>query len=103
MSIPKSQRIKLLDRSGGICEVCGLAVATNWHHRKNRSQLGGNELSNALHVCGSGTTGCHGHITENPAESYRCGWSVRSGHNPLTTPVLRRRDWVLLTDEGEVI
>lgn len=99
---PKSRQI-LLDRSGGICEVCGIASATNWHHRKNRSQGGGDELSNALHLCGSGTTGCHGRITEHPAESYRCGWSVRSGHDPLTTPVLRRREWVLLDNEGTVI
>jgi hypothetical protein len=102
-AISKSQRDKLRERSAGICEICMAAPATNWHHRKNRSQLGGNELSNAMHLCGSGTTGCHGRITQNPTESYRCGWSVRSGHDPLTTPVLRRREWVLLDDQGGVI
>lgn len=97
------KREVLADRSHGVCEICGIAAATNWHHRKNRSQGGGDELSNAMHLCGSGTTGCHGYVTGNPAESYRCGWSVRSGHLPLETPVLRRREWCLFTDDGGVV
>ena len=101
MKIPKSQRDRLRERSGGVCEICWWNRATNWHHRKNRSQLGGNELSNAMHLCGSGTTGCHGMVTENPALAYENGWSVRSGHDPAAIPVLRfGSDWVLLADDG---
>jgi hypothetical protein len=98
--VPKPQRDKLRERSDGICEVCGAAPATNWHHRKNRSQLGGNELSNALHLCGSGTTGCHGQITANPSEAVRHGWAVRSHGNPRYIPALRRGTWVYLDDDG---
>lgn len=102
MRVTSRQRDSLRLRSGNICELCGATTATNWHHRKNRSQLGGNELSNALHLCGSGTTGCHGQVTEHPADAYNYGWSVRSGFNPAEVSVLRRGEWVLLDDEGNV-
>jgi hypothetical protein len=81
-----------------ICE----GRATNYQHRINRSQLGGYSAGSGLAVCGSGTTGCHGRITEHPAEAYRKGWSVKSWDNPLTRPVLYRGKWVLLDDEGGV-
>jgi hypothetical protein len=102
VSISTKQRNALKERSDGMCEVCGINTATNWHHRKNRSQGGGNELSNALHLCGSGTTGCHGHITANPAGSYFKGWSVRSGFNPAATAVFRLGVWAVLGDDGSV-
>jgi hypothetical protein len=94
------ERAALKSRSDGICEICGVAAATNFHHRKNRSQLGGNNIANALHLCGSGTTGCHGMVTEHPRDAYTYGWSVRSGFNPADVKVLRRGTWVLLDDEG---
>ena len=101
--IPKAQRDKLAQRSHGACEICFFAYATNWHHRKNRSQGGDNSLSNAMHLCGSGTTGCHGMVTENPALAYENGWSVRSGHDPAIVPVLRfGSDWVLIDNEGGI-
>ena len=86
-----------------MCEICGITPATNWHHRKNRSQGGGNELSNAMHLCGSGNTGCHGRVTENPADAYHYGWSVLSGHNPAEMPVWMGWRWVLLHDDGTVV
>jgi len=102
MRVPTAQRDKLRDRSAGMCEICGIAPATNWHHRKNRSQGGGNELSNAMHLCGSGTTGCHGRVTENPAEAYHFGWSVRSGQDPAVVPCWIGWRWVFLRDDGTV-
>lgn len=101
-AVNSRERAALKSRSDGICEICGTAPATNFHHRKNRSQLGGNELSNALHLCGSGTTGCHGMVTEHPRDAYNYGWSVRSGFNPAETSVLRMGEWVLLDDEGNL-
>lgn len=89
-------------RSGGVCERCGVAPATNWHHRKNRSQGGDDTLPNALHLCGSGTTGCHGYVTEHPADSYDKGWSVRRAFDPADVPVYRMGEWVLLTASGGV-
>ena len=101
--IGQAQREKLRARSLGLCELCGREWATNWHHRKNRSQGGTNELSNALHLCGSGTTGCHGMVTEHPIEAFDNGWSVRSRFVPAETPVKRQGLWVLLDDHGCVI
>jgi hypothetical protein len=101
VKVTAQQRELLTDRSAGFCEICYFAQATNWHHRKNRSQGGGNELSNAMHLCGSGTTGCHGMVTENPALAYENGWSVRSGHDPAEVPVLRHgSDLVLFDNQG---
>ena len=101
--ISKEARITLAVRSGGFCEICYVAPATNWHHRKNRSQGGRNELSNAMHLCGSGTTGCHGRVTENPAEAYQFGWSVRSGQNPAEVPIWMHWRWLYLKDDGTAV
>ena len=84
----------LVARSGGQCELqishqC-LGLATNRHHRQNRSQGGTNELVNILHLCGSGTTGCHGFVTNNPNVAEANGWTVRSHIDPATVPVVSR-------------
>lgn len=96
--IPKTQRDLLRIRSQGVCEICGVAIATNWHHRKNRSQGGAHDLSNALHLCGSGTTGCHGMVTEHPIKAFDNGWSVRSRFRPADVIVKRQGEWVWLDD-----
>jgi hypothetical protein len=89
-------------RSGGMCEVCGTAKATNFQHRLNEGQGGPWTASNGLAVCGQGNaTGCHSVIHLNPTKSYVNGWSVRSWDNPITCPVLRRGEWVLLDDNGD--
>lgn len=102
MTIPAATRRSLRQRSEGVCEKCGLRSATNAHHRKNRYQGGLDTLANLLHLCGSGTTECHGWITEHPAESYLKGWSLRRNENPTTYPVLYRGSLVTLDDLGGV-
>lgn len=102
MTISPKTRRQLRERADNYCEVCGLAFATNAHHRKNRSQGGGDELSNLMFLCGSGVTGCHGQITEHPAESYINGWSVRQPRNPLHVPVMYRGGWVTLDNLGNL-
>jgi hypothetical protein len=88
-------------RSGGICEICGNAQATNFGHRKNRSQGGQWSASNGLDLCGSGTTGCHGHATVNPALARSRGWAVLSTDDPAEMPVfLASQGWVFLLDDG---
>lgn len=73
-------------RSGGVCEGCGKAAATEAHHRQYRSRGGNDRLSNALHLCGSGNhSGCHGQA--HTAIGEQRGWSVRSGHDPAIVPV----------------
>jgi len=97
-------RAIVAERSGGTCEVriprvC-LGRATNFQHRKNRSQGGEYSAANGLHVCGSGTTGCHGYIHAHPAESYAEGWSVRSGQDPGREPVRLWHGVVVLDESG---
>jgi hypothetical protein len=101
VTIPAKVRADLRERSGGCCERCGKPFANNAHHRKNRSQGGQDTLSNLLMLCGSGTTGCHGYITEHPTDSYNNGWSVRSTADPELVPVVYRGYWVKLDDVGD--
>lgn len=80
-------RITVRRRSGGCCEVCGVAAATNFQHRKARSQGGEWSAVNGLDVCGAGNyAGCHGRIHQNPEEAYANGWSVRSTDDPAAIP-----------------
>jgi len=103
MNTAKARQM-LAARSNGVCEVCRRARATNAQHRKNRSQGGTWDLSNLIHVCGSGTTGCHGAIHANPLKSYANGWSVRSCFAPADMPALLwtpfGRIYVWLRDDG---
>jgi len=96
-------RLAVRARSGGTCERCGRAPATNWHHRKGRSQGGAWCPSNGLDLCGSGTTGCHGEVTVNPRIAYERGWSVRSTQDPADVPVwLTFRGWHLIRADGSI-
>lgn len=72
-------------RSRGRCEVripgkC-LGRATNMHHRQ-REGVGPSLDFNLIHLCGSGTTGCHGWITAHPDESWKRGWIVKTWEDP---------------------
>lgn len=101
-------------RSGGMCETrlpgACLGRATNMHHRKNRSQGGRWAASNLLDLCGSGTTGCHGVLTDpqgHRAEYEAAGWIVPGYADPDEVPVLIHNattghDWVLLNDKGDL-
>lgn len=101
----KQAREIVYERSGGVCEICASARAVNFHHRqaRGRGKVGAWTPSNGLHLCGSGSTGCHGHVTTHPAVSREQGWSVPSWRNPADVPVwIARRGWVLLTDTGSI-
>ena len=83
-----------------VCEVMVPGVcdynATQWHHRKLRSQGGTNEASGGLAVCAP----CHDHIHKNTGRAYKQGWLVKSHTSPLEAPCLRRGEYVVLDDEG---
>lgn len=98
-------RLAVRRRSGGMCEVCGKAQATNFQHRKAAGQGGGWSACNGLDVCGMGNvSGCHGLIHQNPTLAYANGWSVRSGHDPATQPVqLAGRGLCLLAPDGRAV
>ena len=98
--IPAKTREAVKARSGGICEGCGRRRASEIHHRRYKSRGGGHELSNLLHLCGSGNhTGCHG--TAHTEHGERLGWSVESGVSAPSAYLVEYRDvrgW--LDDEG---
>lgn len=84
-------RISVAMRSRGVCEaripgVC-LGRATNYHHRLPRGQGGTDTPACLMHLCGSGTTGCHGWVEHNRALSYELGLLVRMGQDPAKNPV----------------
>jgi hypothetical protein len=100
---PPSELKLIKQRSRGICEGCGLAPATQAHHRQYRSRGGADIAQNALHLCGSGNhTGCHGKAHN---EGEPIGWSIRSGFDPLLVPALIVVDftsrWVRFIADGE--
>ena len=99
------ERLVIISRAGGSCEVCGQPVALidggevtpisafSVHHRQPRGMGGSsveaiNTAPNLLLVCGSGTTGCHYLIESQRALSYSNGWLVQRPTNPATVPVL---------------
>jgi hypothetical protein len=98
-------RARVGERSQGVCEIQILGVcfgrATNFSHRYPEGQGGPWAASNGLHACGSGSTGCHGYIESHRTEAYANGWLLRTGSDPLTTPVVV---WptglVFLDDDG---
>lgn len=97
---------KLVDvRSGEWCElripgVC-LGLATNKQHRLAEAHGGPTVPSNLLDVCGMGNvTGCHGYIHQNPIVAVKNGWTVKSGGDFRSTPVLMFDGRVLLDDNG---
>ena len=99
-----SERNRLIDgREMQACARCGVEIWNNGsrHHRKLRSRGGGDEVSNGVLLCGSGTTGCHGWAHANPAEATRLGLIVSRWMNPADVPILHALyGWVLLNDEG---
>ncbi len=118
MRVPQKSLDIIRERSAGRCEVCG-GRGTNTHHRAGRGMGGSKDPrlglpSNLLRVCGSGTTACHGWVTEHPAVAYDLGLLVHRGHNPAEVPVqlfvpgilgwpLPTLCRVLLTDDGQYV
>lgn len=105
MSIPAKVRQALHERAGGRCEICA-EPANNAHHRRNKSQGGQDRLANLMLLCGSGTTGCHGEVTEHPEWATLCGYTIQGtvdGDAPETVPVYIRGLRSLLEDDGTVV
>lgn len=100
-SIPESVRHMVEARSGGVCERCGGARATDKHHRLFRSRLGLHVVENLVDLCGPGNVaGCHGFAHQRRAAEVE-GFSIRSGGDPLLVPVQHAVfGLVLLTAEG---
>lgn len=95
------------------CCVCGESVydkQASIHHRRNRGSGGSsdpaiNRPSNLLLVCGTGTTGCHGALTDNAQRlvALDAGWIVliNTSDDPIDVPVHHAvHGLVYLDDEG---
>jgi hypothetical protein len=99
---PKTRRL-VEERSGFLCEGCGVRQATNIHHRQYLSRGGTHDISNLIHLCGFGnnqTAGCHG--VAHTGEGHELGWSVNSWADPAGVPVLWRGASSFLTPDGRV-
>jgi hypothetical protein len=97
--VPAAIREKVRERSGGVCEICHAAPATDQHHRKYRSRQGEHTVENLLDVCGPGNAfGCHADAHgKNPPE----GVSLNSWEqNPERIPFVDKLGirWTLSTD-----
>lgn len=87
--VPKKVVEMVKKRDNQSCTRCG-RHGGNVHHRRMRSQSPKavvHNVENLIVLCGSGTTGCHGWVHANPAESYENGWLVRSYQEPEFEPV----------------
>jgi len=101
-------------RDFGVCVRCRRVhpvFGVNRDHRKNRSQGGLTRASNLQLMCGSGTDGCHGWVTEHPVEAVAEGWAVPGWPTaePAEWPARRwvrtvgsvlRLAWVIYDDDG---
>jgi hypothetical protein len=94
-------RTLLYRRSGRICELCGRRPATNAHHRRAPGRHW--DVHNLLDLCGSGTTGCHGWVTEHAKLAREFGWVVRGRHDPLWTPAVICGRWRFLSLDGRYV
>lgn len=107
--LSKQVREAVLERDRYQCFRCGRSILTGMyslHHRRPRG-MGGTSLetsnlsANALTMCGTGTTGCHGWIESHRRESIRLGWLLPQGIDPCMVPVLHHRDgWVRVDNRG---
>lgn len=99
-----------ITRSLGKCELCGGRL-DQWHglsvhHRRPRGMGGSrdpktNSASNLIVLCGSATSGCHGKVEKNRADSKRDGLIVSSWSDPASVPILLNGTWWTLTDDGD--
>ena len=102
--VTEATRRLLEKRSGGICELCRSARATNVHHRLPRGMGGTTRNIHTaewlLHLCGSGTTGCHGMIERDRERAYSNGWLLRQHEDAASTHVRIFGAIVYLTPDG---
>jgi hypothetical protein len=77
------------------CVVCSDKPAVHTHHRKLRSQGGGDEPSNLLRVC----LECHTWIHANPSDAYARGLLVHSWADPALVRTFLTSDNPYSADE----
>lgn len=95
-------RAAVKERDKGFCVRCG-DVGGNFDHRQNRSQGGRWVASNGQTLCGSGATGCHGWVTQNPAQAVAEGFACPGWARPAFWPAWRAdvASWVIYYDVAD--
>lgn len=102
------------ERDGGACFRCGRGLhwhqrgyAFSIHHRRPRGMGGSRDpligsITNALTLCGSGVTGCHGWAEKYRAIAEHEGYLVRRGIDTPAGTRIKKLDgtWWLLTESG---
>lgn len=101
----KATRLAIIGRDNGMCAGCGRTVADpetgrpvaqfSIQHRRARGMGGSSDVVtgsavNGLLLCGTGTTGCHGHTESHPDWARERGYRVDSWDSPETVPVTIR-------------
>lgn len=114
---PKVARLVFEVRDNSSCFRCGIGLrwedrGIGWslHHREPRGMGGArsshvNQPSNAVTLCGSGTTGCHGWVESHRAEAEAAGYLVsRHGvDRPVHVPIEHGGQLVWLTDWASIV
>lgn len=105
----RDTRATVRRRDGHRCQMCGASIVdtpSSLHHRINRGMGGSAKLerpSLLVRLCGTGTTGCHGWLTEHPHAAQMSGWllpKLNGDIDPAQEPLLAFDGWLLLDDEG---
>lgn len=107
--LSKPVRDTVLERDRYRCFRCGRSVLEGMyslHHRRPRGMGGSsspltNLAANALTLCGTGTTGCHGWAESHRRQAIRLGLILPQGIDPSMVPVLHHQDgWLRLDNYG---
>lgn len=100
--LSRSVRRQVIVRDQGRCICCGTAVVdpdtlTPWaeyslQHRVRRGMGGSkdpavNSPANAIVLCGTGTTACHGYVEHHPEWARFHGFAVPTWQDPALVPV----------------
>jgi hypothetical protein len=104
-------REAVLTRDMRLCQWCGRGVDPSsgdysLQHRRARGTGGSvaddtNTAANLLTMCGSATTGCHGHVESHPNDARARGFRLFQWQAPDTVPALLwTGDWYYLDPIG---
>lgn len=108
-TIPKGVRSDVLERDDFTCQRCKISIlgrAYSLHHRKGRRGEDSHSRANLVVLCGSGSTGCHGHVHGHPNEAYSSGFMIhRLGFDdPADVPLVDiAGHGFLLTHDGRTV